>query len=89
MTCSPPAKLNIGTWNKKEMQIPERQEKIPVLKPDWKDRMGYRGKPPIKNQSESSIETAYSQNQTKIEPSSIIDEKLINEGKLQDEPSEN
>ena len=49
MTCSPPAKLNIGTWNKKEMQIPERQEKIPVLKPDWKDRMGYRGKPPIKN----------------------------------------
>ena len=47
------------------MKIPDTlqfwmgQEKIPVLRPDWKDRMTYKIKPQ-KTKSETSMETASS-----------------------------
>tara|TARA_B110000285_G_C14898967_1_gene502255 strand:+ start:121 stop:366 length:246 start_codon:yes stop_codon:yes gene_type:complete len=77
----PPPKLKVGGWNKKEMQIPEKQEKIPVLKPDWKDHMTHKIKPQ-KNISQSSIETAISlQDLTRKIPSPVFGEKPLNDEK--------
>lgn len=52
------------------MKIPDAQqarEKIPVLKPDWKDRMTYKIKP-VKIASESSIQTACSNDNSEKVP---------------------
>ena len=56
------------------MKIPETQEpreKIPVLKPDWKDHMAFKNRPQ-KFYSFTSNETACSLNQKDKVPSGII-----------------
>ena len=52
------------------MKIPAAQlarEKIPVLKPDWKDRMTYKIKP-LKVENETSVSTACSNDNSEKVP---------------------